>query len=169
VSAIPVLRTGRHRRSTSELLLVCSAGGHLLQLQLLDDVWRPHSRIWVTHRREDALSVLQDEEVIFAHGPTTRNVGNMLRNFWLAWKVIRRVRPLVVITTGAGVAVPFAWVGRFHGAKVVYVESLTRVAEPSMSLRLIRPVANRTYVQWPELASSVRGSRYVGNLLGVEP
>ena len=46
---------------------------------------------------------------------------------------------------------PFAWIGRLFGARVVYVESVTRIDSPSLSCRLIRPVASRTYVQWPEL------------------
>ena len=46
----------------------------------------------------------------------------------------------MIVTTGAGVAVPFAWIGRLFGARVVYVESLTRIDKPSLSYRLIRPV-----------------------------
>ena len=62
------------------------------------------------------------------------------------------MRPKVVLTTGAGVAVPFAWVARLRGAKVVYVESLARIEGPSLTCRLIAPIATRRYVQWPELA-----------------
>jgi UDP-N-acetylglucosamine:LPS N-acetylglucosamine transferase len=138
----------------------------LLQLRLLEDVWRERSHVWVTHRRDDAVSLLATEQVVFAHGPTTRNFVNLLRNLRLAWRVVGRVRPRVLLTTGAGIAVPFAWVAWFRGSKVVYVESLTRIAEPSLSCLLIRPVASRTYVQWPELAARLRKTRYVGNVLG---
>jgi hypothetical protein len=69
-----------------------------------------------------------------------------------------------VVTTGAGVAVPFAWFARLAGARVVYVESFTRIDSISLSCRLIRPVADRVYVQWPEAAGLVRGARYVGNV-----
>ena len=65
------------------------------------------------------------------------------------------MRPKVVVTTGAGVAVPFAWVARLRGATVVYVESLARIEGPSLSYRLIAPVASRRYVQWPELARAL--------------
>ncbi len=33
---------------------------------------------------------------------------------------------------------------------------------PSLTCRLLRPVAARVYVQWPELQAVVRGSRYAG-------
>ncbi len=161
---------GRPVRSTREapidILLVCSAGGHLMQLRLLEPVWRDRRRVWVTHRREDALSLLANEQVVYAYGPTTRGVPNLFRNLALAWRVVRGTRPRALLTTGAGVAVPFAWIARLHGAKVVYVESLTRIGQPSLSCRLIAPVASRIYAQWPELARAVKGARYAGSVLG---
>ena len=147
-----------------DLLLVCSTGGHLLQLMALREAWLPFTRTWVTFDKSDARSLLASERVVFAYGPTNRSIKNLLRNVLVAARVVRRVRPQVLITTGAGVAVPFAWVARLFGARVVYVESLSRIREPSLSYRLIAPVAARRYVQWPELAESLAGSRYVGNV-----
>lgn len=147
-----------------DVLLVCSPGGHLLQLVSLADAWRRHTRAWVTLDKSDARSLLADEPVLFAHGPTNRSIPNLLRNLRMAVDVVRRLRPRVVLTTGAGVAVPFAWAARAFGARVVYVESLTRIDRPSLSCRLIVPVADRVYVQWPELARRLPRARYAGNL-----
>ena len=160
------MRKTEHSSPRTDLLLVCSAGGHLLQLFLLDGVWRGRSRVWVTHRREDARSILAGEDVVYARAPTTRNVPNLIRNLLLAWHVVRRFQPRIVLTTGAGVAVPFAWIARLHGARVVYIESLTRIDDPSLSCHLIAPVASRVYVQWPELAPRIRGARFAGSVLG---
>jgi len=150
----------------ADVLLVCSSGGHLLQLVTLRPAWEDYSRIWVTFDKSDARSLLRDERVVFAHGPTNRNIPNFFRNLRLAWSMIRRTRPAVILTTGAGVAVPFAWVGRLTGAQVVYVESFTRIEGPSLSCRLIAPVADRLYVQWPDLAERLPGARHVGNVFG---
>jgi beta-1,4-N-acetylglucosaminyltransferase len=147
-----------------ELLLVCSSGGHLLQLHALADAWRPFVRSWVSFDKSDVRSLLCDEQVVFAFGPTNRSIKNLFRNLWLAFSVVRRTRPKVILTTGAGVAVPFTWIGRLFGARVVYVESLTRIESPSLSCRLIRPIADRVYVQWPELVSAVSGARYAGSV-----
>src|SRR5262245_7225211 len=136
----------------ADILLVCSSGGHLLQLHALRDAWSGLSRVWVTFDKSDARSLLRGEDVVFAYGPTNRSVRNLLRNLLLAARIVARVRPRVVLTTGAGVAVPFAWVGRLAGARVVYVESLSRIDRPSLSCRLIAPAADRVYAQWPELA-----------------
>jgi UDP-N-acetylglucosamine:LPS N-acetylglucosamine transferase len=148
----------------ADLLLVCSTGGHLLQLVALREAWEPFTRAWVTFDKSDARSLLSDERVTFAHGPTNRSVKNLLRNLVVAWRVVRETRPRVVLTTGAGVAVPFAWIARLRGASVVYVESLARIEGPSLSYRLIAPIASRRYVQWPELADALQGARFAGNV-----
>ncbi len=106
--------------------------------------------------------------MFFAHGPTNRSVKNLLRNVVVAWRVVREVRPEVVLTTGAGIAVPFAWMARLRGSKVVYVESLARIDGPSLTYRLIAPIAERQYVQWPELARTLPRSRFVGNVFSAD-
>ena len=156
------------RRPSSErtgpVLLICSSGGHLLQLLALRPAWEAYERVWVAFDKSDTRSLLADQRVIHAHGPTNRNVRNLLRNLALARRVIRSERPSAILTTGAGLAVPFAWIGRIYGVPTVYVESLTRIDELSMSARLISPVASRMYVQWPELAAPAGRQRFAGNL-----
>jgi UDP-N-acetylglucosamine:LPS N-acetylglucosamine transferase len=118
----------------------------------------------VTFDAADTRALLGAEEVVHAHSPTNRNVPNLVRNVWLALRVVPRLRPRVVLTTGAGVAVPFAWVARLLGARVVFVESLTRIDRPSLTYRLLRPAVSRTYVQWPELQDAIPDARFCGTV-----
>jgi beta-1,4-N-acetylglucosaminyltransferase len=148
---------------SAEVLLVCSPGGHLLQLLALRPAWADLARVWVTLESSDSRSLLKGERVVYAHGPAFRNAKNLLRNLWVAWRMIREVKPAVVLTTGAALAVPFAWVAHVCGVKVVYVESFTRVHEPSLSCRLVKPVVDRLYVQWPDLLRALPSARYVGS------
>src|SRR5919197_2062389 len=142
----------------ADVLLACSSGGHLLQMLALREAWEPFTHAWVTDDRSDTRSLLAGAKgpVYFAHWPTSRNLVTLVRNLILAWRLVRTVRPRVVLTTGAGTAVPFAWVARLAGARVVYVESLSRIERPSLACRLIAPIADRVYVQWPELAQAMR-------------
>jgi beta-1,4-N-acetylglucosaminyltransferase len=151
------------RRSDGPVLLICSAGGHLLQMLELRPAWEPFPRVWVTFDKSDTRSLLRDERVLHAFGPTNRSLRNFLRNLRLAFRILRRERPSAVLTTGAGLAVPFAWVARLHGVPSVYVESVTRIEQLSLSGRLIRPIAKGLYVQWPECAARVRGARFAGS------
>jgi beta-1,4-N-acetylglucosaminyltransferase len=145
------------------LLLICSSGGHLMQMLELRPAWDAFSRVWVTFDKSDARSLLRDERVVYAHGPTNRNLGNMLRNLALARRVLKLTRPSALVTTGAGVAVPFAWLARMRRIPVVYIESFTRIDELSLSGRMIRPIAERLCVQWPE-APAKTGGQYAGTV-----
>jgi UDP-N-acetylglucosamine:LPS N-acetylglucosamine transferase len=158
------VRVSTSESTRADVLLVCSTGGHLLQLVSLRESWGRFSRAWVTFDKSDARSLLADERVYHAYGPTNRSVKNLLRNLLVAWRVVGETRPQVLLTTGAGVAVPFAWIARLRGTKVVYIESLARIDGPSLTLRLISPIASRLYVQWPELAETLPGSRFAGNV-----
>jgi UDP-N-acetylglucosamine:LPS N-acetylglucosamine transferase len=135
-----------------------------MQLCLLADAWRDMPHAWVTLKREDSR-MLDGQRVYYAHGPTERNLPNLLRNVMFALRLMSEIRPKVIVTTGAGPAVPFAWVGRLFGAKIVYIESLTRIEGPSLSYRLVRPVVDRVYVQWPDLTARVPEARYAGSVL----
>ena len=149
----------------SHLLLVGSAGGHLAQLMRLEGWWRDHDRTWVTFDKPDARSLLADEAVIWAHHPTTRNIPNLLRNLVLAIRETRRLRPDLVVSTGAGVAVPFfvvAWLLRIPTA---YVEVFDRIDSPTMTGRLCRPFTTTFCVQWPEQQGLYRDSVVIGPLL----
>jgi UDP-N-acetylglucosamine:LPS N-acetylglucosamine transferase len=152
------------REMSADVLLVCSSGGHLQQLLALRDAWGAYTHVWVTFDKSDARSLLDGERVVFAHWPTNRSIKNLLRNLVVAWRTLRDVRPRVVLTTGAGVAVPFAWLARLCRTPVVYVESFTRIESPSLTCRLVAPIADRVYAQWPELVEAVPKARYAGNV-----
>jgi beta-1,4-N-acetylglucosaminyltransferase len=160
------MRSGGGSRS-ADMLLVCSSGGHLQQMLALKGAWEPFSHVWVTFDKSDCQSLLAGEDVVYAYWPTNRSLKNLVRNSFVAWRTLRRVRPRIMLTTGAGVAVPFAWLGRLFGVHIIYVESFTRIERPSLSCRLIAPVAHRMYAQWPELLAAMPQARYAGSVFGV--
>jgi beta-1,4-N-acetylglucosaminyltransferase len=146
-----------------DVLLVCDPGGHFAELAQLRAVWGDATRVWVVPGAEASAELLRDEGVIMARGPTRRSLRALIANSRLAWRVLRDLRPLVILSTGAGLAVPFAWLGRLHGARFVYIECSGRVGI-SLTGRLIAPIATQFYVQWPEAATRVRGARYAGSV-----
>jgi beta-1,4-N-acetylglucosaminyltransferase len=131
-------------------MLVCSSGGHLSQLYKLEPWWREHDRLWLTFRKADSLSLLEGEPVVWAHHPTTRNLGNLLRNLRLAWRVLADFRPDVVVSTGAGVAFPFFLLARLRGVRTVYVEVYDRIDSATLTGRLCYPLSDLFLLQWEE-------------------
>jgi UDP-N-acetylglucosamine:LPS N-acetylglucosamine transferase len=151
--------------SRGTVLLVGSSGGHLAQLLPLAALWPRERRAWVTFDTEDARSQLEGERTFWAHHPTTRNVPNLLRNSRLAPRVLRRVRPDVVVSTGAGVAVPFFFTARALGIPTAYLEVYDRVDTPTLTGRLCRPLSSVFMVQWDEQLASYPGAVTVGPVL----
>lgn len=146
----------------TRVLLVCSPGGHLQQMLALEPAWRGAQRSWVTLAGADVGYLLTEERVELGHGPTNRSIANLVRNLALAWRVVRRERPDAILSTGAGLAVPFFLVGKLLRRRLVYVESVTRTETISLSGRLVYRLADRFFVQWPDAAERLRRAEYAG-------
>ncbi len=153
------------RMLVGSVLLVGSSGGHLAQLLSVAPLWAKDQRSYVTFDTVDAVSLLADEEVAWAHHPTTRNLRNLARNSLLAVRELRRRRPDVVVSTGAAVAFPFFLAARAMGIPTVYLEVYDRIDGPTLTGRLCRPVSSLFCVQWPEQLEYYRGSAHVGSLM----
>jgi len=151
--------------ASPRVLLVCSPGGHLQQMLRLAPAWRELDHHWVTLRAPDTEHELADESVTWAHGPTNRSVTKLARNALLARRVLREVKPDVVLSTGAALAVPFLLGARATGRRTVYVESFTRVHDLSLSGRMLYPFVDEVFVQWPTLAERRPRARYEGSVL----
>jgi UDP-N-acetylglucosamine:LPS N-acetylglucosamine transferase len=119
----------------------------------------------VTFDLPDSRSLLQGEDVVWAYHPTTRNIPNLLRNLRLAWRTLRRVRPDVVVSTGAGVALPFFLVGRLLRSKTVYIEVYDRIDLATLSGRLCYPISNLFLLQWDEQRRFYPRGKVIGTLL----
>lgn len=145
--------------------LVCSSGGHVLELKRLESAWTGSRRFWVSFPGFDTDCLLMNERVIPAYHPTNRNIWNLFRNLIVAWRVLGSERPDVIVSTGAGVAIPFFYLARIKGIPTVYIESFTRIRKLSLTGRLVYPVATRFLVQWPELAEKLPRAEFSGRVL----
>ena len=134
-----------------KICLVGSSGGPLAHLNMLKPFWSQEDRFWVTFDKEDARSILKDEKMYSCHFPTNRNLKNLIKNTFLAIKVLKREKPDVIISSGAAVAVPFFYIGKLFGAKTVYIEVFDRIDKPTVTGKLVYPVTDKFIVQWEEM------------------
>lgn len=149
-------------RSKRRVLLVASSGGHLSQLELLAPIFADDERIWVTF--ENASVGLAGEDVTFCHSPTTRNVPNLLRNLKLAASLMLRRTPDVIVSTGAGPAVPFFILGRLLGCRTVFVEVYDRIDSKTLTGRIVRPFTDAFLLQWDQQRATYGSGDVVGAL-----
>ena len=87
-----------------------------------------------------------------------RSPVKVLPNLRNAIRVLREVRPAVVVASGASLVVPFCLLARLTGSRVVFIETTARVGDASMSGRVISRIADAVLVQWAETAARYRRS-----------
>lgn len=136
---------------SDKVCLVGSSGGHLTHLYLLKPFWEEKERFWVTFGKDDAKSILEDEKMYECYFPTNRNIKNLIKNTFLAIKIIRKEKPKLIISSGAGVAVPFFYIGKIFGAKTIFIEVFDRIDKSTITGKLVYPVTDIFIVQWEEM------------------
>lgn len=147
-----------------KICLVCSSGGHLTQLYQIKPFWQDKQRFWVTFNKTDSNSLLKSEKVYYCHYPTNRNLKNLFKNTLLAFKVLKKEKPDIIISTGAAVAVPFFYIGKLFKTKNIYIEVFDRVDKPTMTGKLVQPVCDKTIVQWDEMTKVYKNSINLGSI-----
>ncbi len=147
-----------------KVCLVGSSGGHLTHLYMLKPMWKDMKRFWVTFDKIDANSILKDEQVYHCYFPTNRNIKNLIKNTFLAIKVLRKEKPDLIISSGAAVAVPFFWLGKLRGAKTVYIEVFDRIDKSTLTGKLVKPVTDKFIVQWDEMKDVYKNSINLGSI-----
>lgn len=145
--------------------MVSTQGGHLTQLLVLRPWWAGRERVWVCPGTPDVLDRLADERLIQSHSPTTRNLPNLVRNLLLAVHVMRVERPGLVVSAGAGVAVPFFLLAWLLRVPTVFIEVYDRVDSPTLTGRLCGPFTTRRIVQWEQQLSFYPDAVLVGPLM----
>ena len=130
--------------------MVGSSGGHLTHLYMLKPFWKDKERFWVTFDKEDARSILEGEKMYPCYYPTNRNLKNLLRNTVVAWKVLHKEKPDLLISSGAAVAVPFFSLAKLMRKKLIYIEVYDRIDKHTLTGRLVYPIVDCFIVQWEE-------------------
>ena len=147
-----------------KICLVGSSGGHLTHLYQLKKFWENKNRFWVTFDKEDARSILENEKVYNCYYPTNRNLKNLIRNTFVALKVLKKERPDIIISSGAAIAVPFFYLGKIFGAKTVYIEVFDRIDKPTLTGKLVYPVTDKFIVQWEEMKKVYKKAENFGSI-----
>ena len=133
-----------------KVCFVTSSGGHLTHLMQLNDWWNDKERFWVTFDKPDANSILKNEKKYWCYYPTNRNIKNLIKNTFLAIKILKKERPNLIVSTGAAPAIPFFYLGKLFGAKVVYIEVYDRIDKPTITGKLVYPISDLFILQWEE-------------------
>jgi UDP-N-acetylglucosamine--N-acetylmuramyl-(pentapeptide) pyrophosphoryl-undecaprenol N-acetylglucosamine transferase len=133
------------------LHLVSSSGGHLELLAAVRPALAGHERVWVTTRSNRARAIEASGDQVHIVSFYGRNPVRLIGHLRRVVSLLLTERPKTVVTTGAGSAVPFCVLARLLGAKVIFMETMARVTDSSISGRILSRLASVSMVQWPEM------------------
>ncbi|MBD2409158.1 UDP-N-acetylglucosamine--LPS N-acetylglucosamine transferase [Nostoc calcicola FACHB-389] len=134
-----------------KLMLVCTSGGHFATMKSLKSFWSMHERVWVSDYKRDTEILEKNERVHWLPYQAPRDWLALIRNIPQTVKILRQERPNIILSTGASIAINFAFIAKLLGIRFIYIESISRAEELSISGKLIYSVCDEFYVQWPQL------------------
>ena len=146
-----------------KVLAVASGGGHWVELLRITPAFENASLHYVTVRSDYREDV--DSGSFYAVRDATR--WNPIGAAILAVQIlllVYKVRPDIVISTGAAPGYFAVRFGKWFQARTIWVDSLANVEELSKSGRLAGKYSDLWLTQWPEIARD-GGPEYAGQVL----
>lgn len=186
VSSLPQILQG------SNVMIFLGSGGHTGEMmKILNNVdISGLNRTWVISSSDTTsilkckdfeLSIKSDYKPQFLTLHRARSVGepllssikNTIISFFDALTKIWNLPelPSVLLVNGPGTSIPIAYILftlkflGFCNTRIVYIESLARVHELSLTGKLILPIANRFLVQWASVGHKYKRAEYLGILV----
>lgn len=153
------------------VLAVASSGGHWAQLRLLRSSWKGCDVVYVT-TFSGYLREFDADEIKESGAPRIMVVTDANRSKWLHLArqvveiavVLLRVRPDVIVTTGATPGYFAIRLGRLLGIKTIWIDSIANSDELSLSGRAIGKYCDVWLTQWEHLARP-EGPQFYGSVL----
>jgi beta-1,4-N-acetylglucosaminyltransferase len=130
-----------------KICLTCSHGGHLTEILQLMSAFEGHDIFFITY--EGVRSSELNKKY------TMKNLGKNPIRFLLSvpvvFNLLLREKPDLIVSTGSEIAIPVFYIARLLGIRTMFIESLSRVKEPSVTGKLVYPISSVFLVQWKSL------------------
>ncbi len=145
-------------------LLVSSTGGHWVQMRRLEPAFAGWDLHYACTDPAHRHSVPHPDRF---HACPEASQWSKFRLLWQALAVaelLLRVRPAVVVSTGASVGFFAIALGKLFGAHTIWLDSIANVDELSLSGRMAGRFADLWLTQWEHL-SAPGGPTYLGSVV----
>jgi len=156
------------------LLVVLGDGGHTAEIIRLVELLGPNYNYTYIITTSDRIS----ENKITIQGPiyyTTRPHAKddkawqaalkLIYSFWQAAQLLHKIHPDAVLGSGPAVMVPVALLGKLTRAKIIFIETASRVTSLSLTGKIMMRVADLFFVQWKQLQKRYPHTIFAGRLL----
>jgi beta-1,4-N-acetylglucosaminyltransferase len=151
-----------------KVLFISSLGGHLTQLLQLKPLFAEYDYYIITEKSIITEDLRQQYRMSFlAYGARNYPVKYVYKfsyNIVKSFIYFLREKPDVVVTTGAHTAVPMCYIAKMFGKKVIFIESFAKTSTPTISGKLVYPIADLFIVQWEEMKKHYPKAVYGGSI-----
>ncbi len=146
-----------------EICIVSSCGGHLTEVRCLLPAYQDLAHFYVLNQAVMLPADMDGRTLVISH---SERDWRTIVNLWEAYQILSRTRPKVILSTGAGPVVPFALIGRLlFGTHIIFIETITRVQNPSLTGRIMYWLAHDFFYQWRGLKRHFPKGQFGGPLL----
>lgn len=140
-----------------KVLFIASTGGHLSELMALKDMFSSYDYHLITEKDNSTIGlkeIYKGRVDYLVYGSKDHLLKyffkfpfNILKSLYLFLKI----RPKYIVTTGTHTAVPICYIGKLFGAKIVFIETFANSSSPTLSGRMVAPIADLFIVQWESM------------------
>jgi UDP-N-acetylglucosamine:LPS N-acetylglucosamine transferase len=134
------------------VLAISSRGGHWIQLLRLRPAFLEADVTFVTTDPEYESMVDGARFRVVCEATRKQKIRMIWMLFQILW-ILLRERPTAIVTTGAAPGYIAVRLGKWLGARTLWVDSIANAEELSLSGRLASKHADVTLTQWSHLAS----------------
>ncbi len=127
---------------------IASAGGHLTELDQIRTSLESFPSFLVTY---DSAKIRGLDEPTYYFPDTGASPTKLVTRLPNMKKILQHEDPDLLITTGAELAIPFILIAKLREIRTIFIESLCRIDEPSVTGAICYHFADEFYVQWRNL------------------
>jgi hypothetical protein len=153
----------KETRNINKVLAVASSGGHWVQLRRVVPAFADSEVVYVTVLKSYRSEVPENRFYQVNDATRWNKFGLIMLAIRLAW-IVGKERPAVVISTGAAPGYFALILGRWFGARTIWIDSMANIEHLSMSGSRVGRYADLWLTQWPHLART-EGPHYAGSVL----
>ncbi|MCC4332857.1 polysaccharide biosynthesis protein [Limosilactobacillus reuteri] len=151
----------------SKILFTASSGGHLSELTQLKKIILNNTSFLLTEKSEE-LSDSYIYQRVFYTNPINRKeklfIIKFIKLFFKSMILYLKVKPDIVISTGALATVPICLISKMFNKKIIYIESFARIYDPSLTGKIMYRFADVFIIQWKELKKFYPKAKYFGGI-----
>ena len=149
-------------------MFICSVGGHLTQMLQLKDMFDNYDYVLVTEDTDvtkDLKEKFKTEYLVYGSRKYLfKYIFIFLYNIFKSLCLFVRYRPKCIVTTGTHTAVPMCYLGWLFRRKVIFIESFSKRNTPTLSGKLVYPIASTFVVQWESMLKVYPKAKFWGGV-----